>query len=149
MTRRRSQGRLVRRKRKKVGLMRTVDITKDEFDNFLYSAIAADSAKDENELEVAVRLMRKIKAVSVELDFTKAEKERIAEGERLRKSRGLVGAYACLELEEDEWKMVCDRLKNYTKFVSTAVADEYADLVQKIKTAETIRPTIVKEIEHG
>ena len=119
--------------------MRKVMVTKLEFDEFLFDDITRASAQDDNELECALRLLRKLKdpKITEERPLSARELEVEAQsGRKLWPGRRLSVPEIILDLEEDEWALVCQRLKAAVPMHSILVLDEFHVLLFKVHNAE-------------
>ena len=118
--------------------MRYVEFKKEEFDDIIYPSFAKSSSKDESELETAVRLVRKFKTVATpeEISYERLTDAR-NNGGRLIPSLKLNYDSQLFELEEDEWKMIKDRVKNAIPTISNVIAEELFDLLTRIRNAAT------------
>lgn len=132
--------------------MRNVEVTKDEYNDFLYPAVGGSTAKSEQELETALRVMKKINAPDVTTVLeVPADQLRAAEarGQRLLPTRKLSAPKMELILEEDEWKLVVERLKAYIPQVTLLGAEALYNFLQKLVNAdaedakESARPQVL------
>lgn len=118
--------------------MRAVHLNKEQFDNFLYPAIARSSAKDEQEMEVAVRVLKKLKDPSVtyeeELHHHDVEVAK-QKGQKLYPFRKLDPPEHTFYLEEEEHRLITDRLKEFLKTISLIAAEEFLDFFLNFKDA--------------
>lgn len=115
--------------------MRTVTITKAQFDDFVFSAIASGAAEDEAELEVAVRVFKKLNANSLPRPFTDEEQLEIKQGRKLRAQRDLRDNICGFIFEEDEYNLVLKRLISYLRNIALVAAEEYYELLSSVKAA--------------
>ncbi len=123
--------------------MREFQMSSSEFTRFFWPAFVK-SGGSEDELERAVRVLRKVKEISSARVLTVGEEEK-----GIIPNRTLDHPSARLLLEEDEHSLVKQRLLAWIPFVSFAVADELHDFVEKVKSAERfdVQPSIVSEEE--
>lgn len=113
--------------------MRNVQITKHEFDNFLFPVWA--NAQNPGDPDVVIRVTRKLKGVSDELPLREAQQKHRDEGKPVYADRSAREDVNTLVLEEDEWKCLRDAFKKSLKdFLPMAMEDAY-DLSQKFDNA--------------
>lgn len=108
--------------------MKSVKISPWDFNSFLWFAVAGSSAKDEVELEVALRLIRKLKAISKEVEEDSAPgtiRGRVFAGD----------SPVEVVFEEDEWALLRDRVISVIPKVSLAAAEEFSEFLNRVKSA--------------
>lgn len=117
--------------------MREVTVTKSEFDEYLYPAFARNGVASEEEFEVALRVIRKLKEHATPEELSD---EDIAEAEKTRGARAVAflkldSPEATFRLEEDEYKLVQKRLKAHLPNVALVFAEEFDALRQSVENA--------------
>lgn len=132
--------------------MRKVEITRDEFNDFLYPAVGGSSAQSEQELETALRVMKKLhdpestQIIEIPEDQRRAAQEA---GQRILPVRRLKAPDMKLVLEEDEHRLIVERLKAYIPKVTLLGAEALYDFLQKLvnanveDTKEGTRPKVL------
>ena len=112
--------------------MRILKIEKHEFDDFLVPAIGQTSAKDLQELEVGLRVIRKLNSISTSEVLERQPTVRMVP---LRK---MTTHEAYLLLEDDEYQLILDRVESYIpKVTLLAVEELYAFVERIIQAPET------------
>lgn len=111
--------------------MRRLTVDAREFKFFVWPAVAHAPIANANELDTIVATLKKLKAISVEATLTEAQEEAGAIPQR-----SLEGDDALLLFEEAEYNLFKDKLTAWAKNVAIGVADEFSELLTKIKTAE-------------
>lgn len=131
--------------------MRTFDISKYEFDDLFFPAISSQGSDNEDELEVAMRVIRKLRHG----DYTKLEqlsKERLDEaarfGRKLVPQRFLISDSTTFTFEEDEYNLIVKRLTRAIPTFSNAVAPELFDLLERVKKAPKEIPTTQEQFNN-
>lgn len=134
--------------------MRTIELTKHEFDETFFGVVTNGNspAKDENEHEIALRLLRQLKDTT--LTYPEDPKPDVvaqveASGQRWWPSYRLHADSVSLELEEDVYRVVRHRFKDYIPLVHPLMAEEFDVVWQKIKTAESWDANKQNEGEHA
>lgn len=120
--------------------MRAITFKKDEFDDFVYPALATSSAENMQELEVAVRLMRKLSERNITEEEVITESRRTEadrQGHKVIPFRKLVSVVSTFHFEEDEWNLLRTRLEAYMPRVSLAAAERLYTLVSHINNTES------------
>lgn len=113
-----------------------LSVTKREFDDFLFPAFAIGSSKDEGDLEIAFRVRRRFRVIAKpEVMDPERVREIIKMGNTPVPSLKLEATEEELFLEEDEYRLIKDRVIAYIPRVSNAIADELYEFVQKVKDA--------------
>lgn len=124
--------------------MRKLSLTADQFDAFVFPYVATSSAQNDGEFETALRLLRKLKdpALTMPAPLTDAE-------EKARQAGGKVFAFAKLReseatflLEEDEWKLLQNRVAAFKTKVNIVALEDFAALLEAIKTAPEFKPEV-------
>lgn len=120
-------------------MARTISLTKYEFDSLFYPSIANGSAENETELEVALRVVRKITndTQTVEEVITaerRAEAKRM--GIKLVPQREALNDPVIFTFEEDEYRMIMDRMVKAIPRYTLAVAPQLHGLIKGIKEAK-------------
>jgi hypothetical protein len=105
--------------------MRKVTLTAYQFDNFVYTPVANSSAENENELETALRVMRKLKDPKLTRDGEISPEEAKLIGKIAAYApRVLATAEAIFEFEEDEFALILRRMnKARTSLALVALPD--------------------------
>lgn len=121
--------------------MREVHVTREQFDEFLYPAIASSSAENESELETAVRVLRKLKKPDITFEEVISSEEQ----ERAKKNRTKLVPFRKLTVdehtfmfEEPEYKLVLDRVKAHLPRISLAAAEELWEFYESVKGAPEV-----------
>lgn len=122
--------------------MRSITLTKQEFDDTFFPLVTSGRtpAKDENEHEIALRLLRQLKdpKVTYPEDPKPSQVEAIEEsGNRWWPSYKLDTAEYKWDFEEDVFKVIRHRLKEQIKHVHPMMAEEFDAVWQKVKNAKT------------
>ena len=122
--------------------MRSIEITKDEFDDTFFPTVTSGRtpAKNEDEHEIALRLIRYLKNPSLTYpeDPKPVQIAAIEEsGNRWWPSYYLNEDEAILEFEEDVFKVVRHRFKEQIPHTHPMMAEEFDVVWQKIKAAES------------
>lgn len=120
--------------------MRVITVAGNEFDMILWRAIASQGASGESDLEVAVRVLAKVKAVSLENPLTDEEK---AQGQV--PNRKLIDEESEFIFEEDEYGLVKEKLIAFIPNVALALADVLHGLLAKFKNAEKQPAAVISE----
>ena len=120
--------------------MRQIDVTSLEFKRYLWNAYFRGAPKSEDDLEIAVRVTKLLKGVSVAVAISDAE-----EDAGVLPGRTLIDDKASVIFEEDEYKMVRDRIKEFIPNISNALADEFSEFWERFKGSEKITPQVVEE----
>ena len=118
--------------------MRAITVKRDQFNDFLFPAIARSAAKDEQELEVAVRVLKKVKDPdkTYEEDIPKPQLEMAqSSGQKIYPFRKLAPPDHKFIFEEDEHKLIVDRLREFLKTVSLIAAEEFLDFFKTVRDA--------------
>lgn len=110
--------------------MRQIGFSSRQFELFIWGSIARQPLKDVD-LETYVRLMRKVKAISLEKPLSPEEEMqgRIAD-------RRLVEDEDCLLLEEDEWKLLKSRITSFQNMVAGVVVEDFYELKTRLSNAQ-------------
>ena len=120
--------------------MRVITVAADEFDMILWRAIASQTAKTEDELEIALRVIGKVKDVSLENPLSTEEK---AQGQV--PNRKLIDEETEFIFEEDEYKLIKDKLIAFLPSVALAIADVFSGLLEKIKETKKQPAAVISE----
>lgn len=114
--------------------MRSVSLTRHEFDNYLFPAWA--NAQNPGDPELVVRVTRKLKSVSLERPLSEMQQKLREGGNIVFADRTLTDEEADLWLEEDEWRVVKEMFqRSLGSFVTLAMEDAVA-LNDKLKAAK-------------
>jgi hypothetical protein len=118
--------------------MRKVTVTRDEFDDLFYTACTSGAAESLEQLEIATRVVRKLQDPS----YTRKEviPSDILEAARKQRQKLLPSYYldhdhVALTFEEDEWRLVCSRLKDHIHRVNIVVAPQLYELIKRFDNA--------------
>jgi hypothetical protein len=118
--------------------MKKVTFTNEEFTRFVWGPFVSGTAKSEDELEVSIRVLKKFKAASLPREITEAEKE-----QGVIPHRSLKKSPTHFLFEEDEHRNLLARLRDFLPKVVIAIAEEYHDVLMRVKDAEepkTVEP---------
>jgi hypothetical protein len=126
--------------------MKEVQIKAKEFRYLLWPAIVQAKADNVAELELAVRLIKKLKASSVEL----SDDSGMSEDNLTVNARMLEGDVALIQLEEDEHKFLLQKLKNGSAGVSLGLAEDYFAMIGSVEKAKApVPPSDASETEEA
>jgi hypothetical protein len=110
--------------------MRTIKITDEDFNRFIWPSVAMGSPENVDQLETIVGLVRKLKDMSEETDEVM-----MMNGQGIP-ARKLKTKTKELKLEKAEHKIVQAQVGNLSRVVRNAFVEEYNEVYQKIKSAE-------------
>ncbi len=122
--------------------MRTIRVNEMEFDKIFWGSFAATGAKNESELEIALRVLKKLKGVSLDKPLSKDE---VAQG--MIPNRKLIDEEAEFIFEEDEYGLVKDKLVVHLPNISLILADVFYGLLTRFKEAEKWEVGAEPEVE--
>lgn len=120
--------------------MRVITVTGKEFDIIFWRALASQSVKNESELEVALRVLKKVKDVSLENPLNADEK---AQG--MVPGRKLIDEESEFIFKEDEYRLAKEKLMTFLPSVALAVADVFRELLTKFEEAEKQPAAVIDE----
>lgn len=125
--------------------MRAVTFTKEQFDTFVFKLFATVPSKDDTEIEVAIRVLRKLKdpALTEALPMNAAERAAEAQGDRAYSLHRLCESRATFLLEEDERKLLEQRLRDQRKNVPTFALEDLQETVDTIHNAPEHKAQVV------
>ena len=103
-----------------------------------YMGVCSMPSKTEDQLETSVRLIRKLKAVGYEGELNDAEKRAKAQGMQFVFPNYVADNDVVLALQEDEHKLMHEKLKAYMPNVLGYAAEIYLSLLTKVKEATTV-----------
>lgn len=119
--------------------MRDIEVSKLEFDEFLFPFVTNSQAENDKEREVAIRVLRILRNP----DYTVEETVRDEVRERATKldkhiwvGRRLSDDEHTFTFEEDEYQLVKKRLIDAIPNVNIIALDDFGPLVDKFKEAE-------------
>lgn len=116
--------------------MKAVTVTKQQFDEHLFPAFVSKGAEDERQMEVAVRVLRKFKDPRVtedeEIDPRVIES---AKGKTVYPNRLLTVDRHTFALEEDEHRLVVERLKAFVTRINVLAAEDFLATLAAVKDA--------------
>lgn len=118
--------------------MRKVPISKEAFDNFVFPIVATSSAKNEAEFETGIRLIQKLKdpSLTIEKPLTDAEGKARDAGTKVYPYRVLREDVAVFVLEEDEWQLMAERLKERRTTIPMLAMEDFKALLDTLKDPE-------------
>ena len=121
--------------------MKKFNVSRNEFNRLLWNGFVSGAAKSESELDVALRVVRKLKTLSIENTLTKEESEA-----GIIPGRKLDGPDADVVLEEDEYNAVRDRLIAFIPNVQFVLIEDFHALLTKVKLAVEVKtsPKVVE-----
>lgn len=123
--------------------MRTVTLTRQQFDEHVFPAFVAKAAESEQQMEVAVRVLRKFKDPGVtedeELDPRVVAQ---ANGKSVYPNRVLLDEDATFDLEEDEHRLVLERLKAFVTRINVLAAEDFMATIAAVKDAPEAKPPV-------
>jgi hypothetical protein len=115
--------------------MRTISFSNREFDLFIWRPVAFQGI-GKSDPETFVRLLRLIKGISIEKPVDKgADSDTVIPNRRLPEDGG------SLTLEEDEYKLLKDRVEKWVETLVGALADEYFEFRGRLEKAEKFDAT--------
>jgi hypothetical protein len=123
--------------------MRTFKIEAPQFDDLLYPIVITATSFDEVELETAVRVLRKLKQASHEVDGDNTQQHK--PGTRTVASRALSTETHTFTLEEDEHKLLLQRLREGVRRVPFGLLEEFKDLLDALSSAAVVKPNRPEE----
>lgn len=115
--------------------MRILELSKHEFDNYLFPTWA--NAQNPGDPELVVRVTRKLKSISQEKPLLDSQQKARDEGKVVFADRTLDGEEGTLFLEEDEWKALRDMFEKSLRNFTTLAMEGAVALSEKIKTAKS------------
>lgn len=115
--------------------MRRIELSAMEYNFFVFPAVGGSSVKSLAEWETALRLMAAVKAPAYteEVPLTEAELEMQGKGQAVYASRKASGNTVEFDVEEDERKMLVERLKAAVSAIPMVAIDEYNQMLKKIE----------------
>ena len=116
--------------------MKKVKFTKHQYD-MVYEVQANIPAKGEDQLEVGVRLLRKLKARGIEVPLGDQQRKMKEQGKLVFASYEARGDVE-LSLQNDEYSLLQQKLKAFIPSVTGHASEFYFDLLQDVKNAEDI-----------
>lgn len=115
-------------------MARSVTLSKYEFDSLFYPSIANGSAENETELEVAMRVIHKLMDGTAEEFITEERRvEARKHGIRLVPQRELIEKEVVYIFEEDEHRLIVDRLVKSIPRYTIAVAPQLHNLIKRLQ----------------
>ena len=132
--------------------MRSITLTRAEFDDTFFPMVTSGRtpAKDENEHEIAIRLIKQLKdpAITFPEDPKPKAIEQIEEsGNRWWPSYKQNDDEYKWDFEEDVYKIIRHRLKEQIPFVHPMMAEEFDVVWQKVKKSETWDMNAEKDLD--
>ena len=149
MSRRRRKGTYATRRRNQrrgKNKMRKLTLTAHQFNSFVYPNVAHDNAKGDGDWETALRVIQhlkdpeKTKEAAMTADEVKAKQE----GRPVYPNYRLLDDEAEFLFQDDEWRMVRDKVKAGRDTCLITAAVDFEELLQVIENAEKVE---VKEVE--
>ena len=127
--------------------MKQLTFTKSHFDLFVFPQVGTAQAKSDSEFEAALRLLRKLKdpALTVEKPLTQAEEEAEKNGDRVFRFYRLLEDQATFLLQDDEFRLLKDRITGHKTTVSLVAVEEFNELLQVLKDPPEVEVEPVKE----
>lgn len=122
--------------------MRKLEVRADEFKRFFWGSYVTGQAKSEGDLEIALRVIKKLKYISLENPMTDEERDK-----GIIPGRQMIDESATLVFEEDEYKSVKDRCVAFVTQVNYILAEEYTDFLNRLKGCEKYEATSEEEKE--
>lgn len=119
--------------------MRKVEIGKHEFAEIVWPAVHRLPAKDVQENGVVVGLSKKLKAVGQPRPLNEREQKAEDEGQLVFPDYVVDGAVELL-LEDEEWRLLKDRVKKWLPNLTGYAAQMFGELLERIESAEKIEP---------
>lgn len=108
--------------------MRSMTISAVEFENYIFPGFASQGAKTEDELEVRLRVLRKLKASSSPLPGPTTD----GQGQRVFTGRTMDNDEAYFEFEEDEFKVLRESLVASLPMWSLLAQEEVSDILERM-----------------
>lgn len=116
--------------------MREVKLNRSQY-GVLFGALANTPSANEEEMEVSVRLMRKVKAKGEPVDGGEAQRRAEAEGHIYFPAYRVTGDVS-LMIEEDEHRTLAAKLKKYLPQITGQGAEMYLELIHTVRDAEQV-----------
>ncbi len=124
--------------------MRQLKVTAHQFDNFVYPHVANGLGKGDGDWEAGGRLLRKFKdsKLTREKPLTPDEVKAKAEGRAVYPFRRLVHESAVFLLQDDEYRIVKEKVKGMRDHTPLYAADDFDAAWEAIEAAEEFEPEI-------
>lgn len=109
--------------------MRHFTVSAYQYQQFVYPPVASSAAKNLAEWDVCLRVMKKLKDPALTAEIPAPDGERAPGTYAFRQ---LLGAEATFKLEEDEAKLVQERLQDYKTHLALAAAEDFDAVVRAL-----------------
>jgi len=118
--------------------MRKLTLTAHQFNNFVYPNVATNTAKGDGNWECALRVMTILNnpEFTKEIPKTAAETKAEAEGRATYQLRHLLDESAEFLLQDDEHRMIRDKVKGARDDIALMAAADFEATLQAINDAE-------------
>ena len=114
--------------------MRIVTLEKAEYEELVWPAVHKLPAKDFNENRVVAGISKKLRRLGQPKPLSEAEQQAIKDGMTVFQDYAVDGKVT-LYLEEEEWRLLRDRLRQWVTYISGYAAEMMDACYEKIDTA--------------
>ncbi len=124
--------------------MRRITFTAFQFQNFVFPYVGAASAKDMNEWETQLNLIKKLKdpALTAQIELSAEEELAMQRGQAVYAFYRLREEQATFSLEDDEWRMLKRRIEENRSRVNAVAAEDYQAVWEAVEDPAAVDITV-------